>query len=119
MLPDIICHHVLPALPACDEASHIAYLALIISSGLTAPEALNASLSSKIISKLKAHGKVVTNHGIKQLEEAFLHLPVNLGNKVLPLPCWVHMHACACACECPMCLWCHKVLIVITSCSQH
>ncbi|DBA85049.1 TPA: hypothetical protein ACH3X2_005780 [Trebouxia sp. C0005] len=82
MLPDIICHHVLPALPACDEASHIAYLALIISSGLTAPEALNASLSSKIISKLKAHGKVVTNHGIKQLEEAFLHLPVNLGNKI-------------------------------------
>jgi hypothetical protein len=87
LLPDIICHHVLPALPACDEASHIAYLALIISSGL------NASLSTKIISKLKAHGKVVTNHGIKQLEEDFVHLPVSLGNKVLPWPCWVHVHA--------------------------
>ena len=93
MLLDIICHHVLPALPACDEASHITYLALIISSGLTAPEALNASLSTKIISKLIAHGKVVTNHGIKQLEEDFLHLPVSLGNKVLPWPCWVHVHA--------------------------
>lgn len=84
-LPDIICQHMLPALAAADEASHVAYLALIISSGLTAPEALNASLAAKIISKLKAHGKLVTNHGVKQLGEDFLHLPVSLGNKVLLL----------------------------------
>ena len=83
MLPDIICHHVLPALPASDHASHVAYLALIISSSLTAPEALNASLAAKIISKLKAHGKLVTNCGVKQLVGDFLHLPVSLGNKVL------------------------------------
>ncbi len=85
MLPDIICNHVLPALPASgqvSQASHIAYLALIISSGLTAPEALNPSLATKIISKLKGHGQVATNHGMKQLQEDFLHLPVHLGNKV-------------------------------------
>ena len=87
-LPDIICQHVLPALPASDEACHVAYLALIISSGLTAPEALNASLAAKIIGKLKAHGKLVTNHGVKQLGGNFLHLPVSLGNKVLLRPVW-------------------------------
>lgn len=81
-MPDIVTKHVLPALPASDTDSHISYLALIISSGLTAPEALNASLAAKIITAIKAHGKVVTNHGIKQLGQDFLHLPVSLGNKV-------------------------------------
>ena len=84
-LPDIISNHVLPALPASDAESHIAYLALIVASGLTAPEALNASLAAKIIDGIKAHGSVVTNHGIKQLGRDFLHLPVSLGNKVIPL----------------------------------
>lgn len=82
MLPDIICNHVLPALPNSGQVSHIAYSALIISSGLTASEALNPSLATKIINKLKAHGKVVTNYGIRNLKDNFLHLPVSLGNKV-------------------------------------
>ena len=81
---DMVSRHILPALPASDADSHISYLALIISSGLTAPEALNASLAAKIIDAIKAHGKVMTTHGIKQLGRDFLHLPVSLGNKVLP-----------------------------------
>lgn len=84
MLPDVISNHVLPALPASDADSHISYLALIVSSGLTAPEALNASLAAKLIDGIKAGNKVVTNHGIKQLGKDFLHLPISLGNKVNP-----------------------------------
>ena len=84
MLPDVISNHVLPALPASDADSHISYLALIVSSGLTAPEALNSSLAAKIIDGIKASNKVVTNHGMKQLGKDFLHLPVSLGNKVIP-----------------------------------
>ena len=83
MLPDIISNHVLPALPATAADSHISYLALIVSSGLTAPEALSASLAAKIINGIKAGNKVVTNHGTKQLGQDFLHLPVSLGNKVI------------------------------------
>ena len=89
MLPDVISNHVLTALPASDADSHVSYLALIVSSGLTAPEALSASLAAKIIDGIKAHNKVVTNHGIKQLGADFLHLPVSLGNKVIPS---IHMH---------------------------
>ena len=84
MLPDVISNHVLPTLHATDADSCISYLALIVSSGLTAPEALNVSLAAKIINGIKAGNKVVTNHGIKQLANSFLHLPVSLGNKVMP-----------------------------------
>lgn len=99
-LPDIISNHVLPALPASDAESHTAYLALIVSSGLTAPEALNASLAAKIIDGIKAHGSVVTNQGIKQLGRDFLHLPVSLGNKVILHStllhlCSVHLSGCS------------------------
>ena len=82
MLPDVICNHLLPALTASDADSHISYLALIVSSGLTAPEALNASMAAQIIQGLKSHGQVVTNHGMRQLGHDCLHLPVSLGNKV-------------------------------------
>lgn len=84
MLPDVISTHVLPALPAADADSHVSYLALIVSSGLTAPEALNASLAAKIIDGIKASKKVVTNLNFRQLERDYLHLPVSMGNKVNP-----------------------------------
>lgn len=85
-LPDVISNHVLPALTASDAESHVSYLALIIASGLTAPEALNATLAASIIDGIKQHSRVVTNHGIKQLGNNCLHLPVSLGNKVTSSP---------------------------------
>ena len=81
-LPDIICNHLLPALPDADQNRHIAYLAVIISSGLAAPEAANASLAAKIIDRLMEVGKIATKWGFMQPKEDFLHLPISLGNKV-------------------------------------
>lgn len=102
MLPDVISNHVLPALPAADADSHISYLALIVSSGLTAPEALNASLAAKIIDGIKASKKVVTNLNFRQLERDYLHLPVSLGNKVTPENTPRHhsskLHLAVCSC---------------------
>ena len=81
-LPDIVCNHILPSLHNTDQVSHIAYMAVIISSGLTAPEAANPLTTAKFITKLKEVGKIATNHGFLQLKDNFLHLPVSLGNKV-------------------------------------
>ena len=81
-LPAIVCNHLLPALLDADQNRHIAYLAVIISSGLAAPEAANASLAAKIVHRLKEVGKIATKWGFMQPKENFLHLPVSLGNKV-------------------------------------
>lgn len=85
-LAGIITDHLLPALVSCNESAHVAFLGLIISSGLTASEAPDQSLADTIISSLKLCGKVVTNQGVMQLQGSFLHLPVSLGNKVVGAP---------------------------------
>ena len=81
-MTSIITNHLLPALPKCSSNTHVAFLALIINSGLTSSEAPNQELAKTIIASLQSHGKVVTNSGIKQLQDFFMHLPTSLGNKV-------------------------------------
>ena len=90
-LAGIITDHLLPALVSCNESAHVAFLGLIISSGLTASEAPDQSLAESIVSSLKSHGKVVTTHGVMQLQGSFLHLPVSLGNKVTRAPDLQHV----------------------------
>lgn len=78
----IITDHLLPALNKCDSSTHIAFLSLIIESGLTSPQASNQELAHTTVTSLKSHGQVVTNHGYISLANNFLHLPAALGNKV-------------------------------------
>lgn len=86
-VPDIVCNHLLPTLHEANEAQHVAYLAVMVSSGLTAPEAANPALSTKILNKLKEVGRLATNGGFLQLKGNFVHLPTSLGNKVRSLMC--------------------------------
>ena len=78
----IITNHLLPAMNKCNSSTHVAFLALIINSGLTSSESPNQELANRIIASLKAHGKVMTNRGMMPLDGTFLHLPPSLGNKV-------------------------------------